>query len=200
MELTFTNCVYLLMWIVLPVLPTLLIFRLLPNKAIVRGPFKGLTISLGGAFAGYFLLFIALIPIMFTLIKEKKDFNRIWTIHGVILDSTGRRIGVNSNPRLTLIPNTQVNNGEFRMDIVGKCDENGRVVFPIISIQADNYVSTNFDLLDYTEGDETRSFSSTHWLPDCKIRTAKLKDSGILKPDRRIYPQTDNTVLDDTPL
>ncbi|SHN34224.1 hypothetical protein [Chitinophaga sp. CF418] len=200
MELTFSNSVYLLMWIVLPILPTLLIFKILPNRVIVEGPFKGLTISLGGAFAGYFLLFIALIPKMFTLISEKKDFNRIWTIHGIILDSTGHRIGVNSNPRLTLIPNTQINNGEFRMDIVGKRDENGRVVFPIIAVQADNYVSTNLDLLDYTEGDEVRSFSSTHWLPNCEIRTATLKDSGILKPDRKIYPQTDNTVQDDTPL
>lgn len=186
------------MWFVLPIIPTFLIFKLLPNTAIVKGPFKGLTIRLGGAFAAYFLLFVVLIPKMFTLIKDTEDSNRVWTISGSILDSAGHKIKITSNPRLTLIPTTEINNGEFKIKIVGKCDENGQVEFPIIAIQADNYVSTNLDPLDYMEGEELKSLSATQWEADYRSKTAKLRNDFRLKPDKIISPQPNNTVQDDT--
>jgi hypothetical protein len=46
---------YMLLVLLLPLIPAFVLFRFLPSSANVEGPFKGLTIKLGGAFAGYFL-------------------------------------------------------------------------------------------------------------------------------------------------
>jgi hypothetical protein len=46
---------YMLLVLLLPLIPAFVLFRFLPASANVEGPFKGLTIKLGGAFAGYFL-------------------------------------------------------------------------------------------------------------------------------------------------
>lgn len=197
MELTNSNIIYLLAWFILPIIPAFVLFRFLPSGAIVEGPFKGLTVKLGGAFAGYFLLFIVLIPKMFNLIKED-DNNRVWTISGSILDSTGNKIKIASNPRLTLIPTTEINNGDFNIKIIGKRESNGRIEFPRIAIQADKYVSTNLDPLDHMEGAKIESLPATQWLLDCKNKTATLKAGFKLAPDRVIIPQTNNMVQDDT--
>jgi hypothetical protein len=42
--------------LLIPLLPAFLLYRVLPSKTIVSGPFAGLKIDLGGAFGGYFLL------------------------------------------------------------------------------------------------------------------------------------------------
>ncbi|MFI5102019.1 MAG: hypothetical protein ACHP9V_01470 [Terriglobales bacterium] len=44
---------YMLLILLLPLIPSFLLFRFLPGSADVEGPFKGFTIKLGGAFAGY---------------------------------------------------------------------------------------------------------------------------------------------------
>ena len=46
---------YMLLVLLLPLIPAFVLFRFLPSSANVEGPFKGLTIKLGGAFAGYFV-------------------------------------------------------------------------------------------------------------------------------------------------
>jgi hypothetical protein len=47
------------LWIILPILPAFILYKFLPkNKVLVKGPFKGLTVDMAGAFAGYFLLFL----------------------------------------------------------------------------------------------------------------------------------------------
>lgn len=47
--------VYMLLILLLPLIPAFLLFRFLPASADVQGPFKGFTVKLGGAFAGYFV-------------------------------------------------------------------------------------------------------------------------------------------------
>jgi hypothetical protein len=49
------DCVYMLLILLLPLIPAFVLFRFLPSTANVQGPFKGLTLKLGGAFAGYFV-------------------------------------------------------------------------------------------------------------------------------------------------
>ena len=43
----------------LPLVPAYLLFRALPSQAEISGPFKGMTVKLGGAFAAYFLVFLS---------------------------------------------------------------------------------------------------------------------------------------------
>lgn len=47
------DLVYMLLILLLPLVPAFVLFRFLPSSANVEGPLKGLTIKLGGAFAGY---------------------------------------------------------------------------------------------------------------------------------------------------
>lgn len=44
----------------IPLIPAVLLYALLPSRATVSGPFKGLNIRLQGAFGGYFLLVLIL--------------------------------------------------------------------------------------------------------------------------------------------
>lgn len=42
--------------VMLPLIPAFLLFKLLPSRAVVKGPLAGLNVSLGGAFGGYVAL------------------------------------------------------------------------------------------------------------------------------------------------
>jgi hypothetical protein len=51
---------YIAVLVLVPIIPAYLLFRALPSEATASGPFKGLSIKLGGAFAGYFLVLLAI--------------------------------------------------------------------------------------------------------------------------------------------
>jgi len=76
------NVVALLLITLLPLIPAWVTFKLLPSKAAVSGPFKGLKINLGGAFAGYFLIFLVLIGIRDSF--EGPTYET-WTVTGQIV-------------------------------------------------------------------------------------------------------------------
>jgi hypothetical protein len=57
--------------LLLPLVPAFIIYKFLPSKTVVKGPFKGLNINLTGAFGGYFLLVIISIGLIYTLRKDK---------------------------------------------------------------------------------------------------------------------------------
>ena len=59
------SIIYLLAGFLIPLIPAYILYKTLPAQTSVSGPFKGLTINLSGAFAGYFLL--VLIAFAFTL-------------------------------------------------------------------------------------------------------------------------------------
>lgn len=71
----------LIVWvaaILLPLIPSVLLFKFLPSTGDATGPFKGLTFKFGGAFSGYLVLFWILIWIRPT---ETTHFHT-WTISG----------------------------------------------------------------------------------------------------------------------
>jgi len=182
MLFTNTNIIYLIIWFILPVVPAFILFRFLPSTAIAKGPFHGLRVDLGGAFGGYFLLFITLIPLMFRLIRAKENIGEIWTVKGMVVDMTNNKIRQSSNPELTLIPSTEVRNGEFSVDLVAKRMDNGLVQFPAITIKADKYVSANLESLDYLL-DQKEPVKKDCWQMDCLHRIATLKNGVRLIPD-----------------
>jgi hypothetical protein len=66
-------CLVLLLtiWVALPLLPAVLIYRLFPNAPlVVTGPLAGLTIKTGGAFAAYLLIFL----LIKSQVETTKDF------------------------------------------------------------------------------------------------------------------------------
>jgi hypothetical protein len=76
------NAVALLLITLLPLVPAWVMFKLLPSKAAVTGPFKGLKINLSGAFAGYFLIFVSLLGIRGSF--EGPTY-QTWTVTGQIV-------------------------------------------------------------------------------------------------------------------
>lgn len=67
---------------VLPLLPAFLLFKLLPSTARADGPFKGLKVNLGGAFAGYVVVLLALIGVAWSYLKSPEY--QTWSISGSI--------------------------------------------------------------------------------------------------------------------
>jgi hypothetical protein len=56
--------------LLLPLIPAFLLYKFLPSKTNVSGPFKGLTLKLTGAFGGYFLLVLISVGVFFPLLKN----------------------------------------------------------------------------------------------------------------------------------
>ena len=56
--------------LLLPLIPAFLLYKFLPSKTSVAGPFKGLNLKLTGAFGGYFLLVLTAIGVFFPLLKN----------------------------------------------------------------------------------------------------------------------------------
>ncbi len=47
-----------------PMIPALILYAVLPSRATVSGPFKGLNIRLQGAFGGYFVLVLVVVGVV----------------------------------------------------------------------------------------------------------------------------------------
>ncbi len=50
--------------VLIPMIPALILYAVLPSQATVSGPFKGLNIRLQGAFGGYFLLVLVVVGVV----------------------------------------------------------------------------------------------------------------------------------------
>jgi hypothetical protein len=181
MQFLTSNTGYLVLWFLLPIIPALICFKVLKGKAVVSGPFKGFNLDLSGAFAGYFLLFIIPLKTMTSLIRPHENPYVVWKIKGAILDSTNVDISAVSNPSLTLIPSTQIKNGEFNVDIIGTRLGKNQVQFPDISVAADRYVSTNLESLDYQEDQDAAT--KQYWEMDFANHVARLKSGFKLRLD-----------------
>src|SRR6185436_18365996 len=58
--------------LLLPLIPAFLLYKFLPSKTNVSGPFKGLNLKLTGAFGGYFLLVLIAVGVFFPLLKNEQ--------------------------------------------------------------------------------------------------------------------------------
>jgi len=88
--------VLLAVWVALPLLPAILIYRLFPNTPLVAtGPLAGLTIKTSGAFAAYLIIFL----IIKSQVDTTKDFiggamRPYWEVSGELslIDESGKEI------------------------------------------------------------------------------------------------------------
>ena len=101
---TTINIVYLLIVILAPVIPAVLLFFIkgMKSSAEASGPLKGLAIKVGGAFAGYFIVFFVLffkLPNEFAPAK-KND----WRIRATLKDEDGEPLHESAMPVIKLKP------------------------------------------------------------------------------------------------
>lgn len=117
--------------ILLPIIPAVILYTTLPSKADVSGPFHGLQIKLGGAFAGYFLLVL----VIFFWPRPKAAYE-VWTLKGYIQDDDGLTLpqdNVNLNiqpPSVEYLPD-----GSFEMDVLVKHGQSGQEKFPKLLVE-----------------------------------------------------------------
>lgn len=190
------SIIYTILWFLLPLIPAYLIFRLLPSKAIVTGPLKGLNIDLSGAFAGYLLLFLISMPILRKLIN-KEALYEVWNVKGKVVDGeTGRPIDFRNNPQITIQPRDLIQRtGDFAFKIIGERKGENSISFPIVEIEADGYMPQSLGSLDYKLGTEIKNEYCDE--VDCNDKKASYKR---IKLDRLpVIPQDQiKTVQDDT--
>jgi hypothetical protein len=128
------NLIWVFTAILLPIIPALLLYKLLPSTADVSGPFHGMQIKLGGAFAGYFLL--VLVISFWPRPKPRELAYEVWTLKGQIQDENGTtlpqdKINLNIQPRSV----EYLGDGSFEMDILVRRGQSGQMKFPTLLVE-----------------------------------------------------------------
>ena len=129
--------------LLLPLLPAFLLYKFLPSKTSVSGPFKGLNIKLTGAFGGYFLLVLTSIGVFFPLLKNEQakiieqqnqrikelentmNGHQQWVMKGNIVSTSPKQTKVFFDESGTNFYET----GEFSMNFNAEL-QNGKVALP----------------------------------------------------------------------
>jgi len=77
-------CTILIFWVLLPLAPALLIYKLIPNNNVTAtGTYAGLKIKAGGAFAAYLVVFAGIYVLVDKAYDAVGASNRsAWTING----------------------------------------------------------------------------------------------------------------------
>jgi hypothetical protein len=126
-----------LIWIftqfLLPLIPSILLFKLLPSTADVSGPFKGLQIKLGGAVGAYFLLVLV---ISFGPSPTPPSPSEVWTVKGYVQDENGETLAANK-VNMNIQPRTvdYRYDGSFEMDVLVKRSQMGQAKMPILNVE-----------------------------------------------------------------
>jgi len=127
------SIVALCMWFLLPLLPSILIYRLFPKSPVrATGVLAGITFNAGGAFAAYLILFAVAAPFIVDL-NDRIDRSRsqFWTINATVqLD--GANIEDYGGDTFAVLRPDVVDFTEGNLEIAVRKDERG--MFPRITI------------------------------------------------------------------
>lgn len=136
--------------VLLPIIPSVILFKFLPADATVQGPFKGMKTKFGGAFAGYFIIFL----VIGGLIGSRKSNDpyvpyEVWHITGQAVLEGGEQLlptDMTINP-----PNVNVSKGgTFYLDVPVVKKDGNVLNFPTISIAHQGFNSVDIPLGDNT--------------------------------------------------
>jgi hypothetical protein len=88
----------LAVWVLLPLIPAILLFRLLPNdKLTVNGPFNNFTVNASGGVGAYVLIFATITVFISDLKKILTPVpQQYWTLHGDVelIKTDGERVPI----------------------------------------------------------------------------------------------------------
>ncbi len=126
--------------ILLPLVPAYLLFRVLPSSsASVDGPWQGLNIKLGGAFAGYFIV-VLLIFSAYHQVKPPPQGFEVWEVKGSnITGMNNKDLGPISESDFSTHPGWMQDAGgsDFHMYVYTR-PGTGNTEYPVIHIQRGN--------------------------------------------------------------
>jgi hypothetical protein len=128
--------------ILLPVIPAYFLFKALPASADVSGPFQGLQFKLGGAFAGYFLLFVFIIFKLSVIMPPPPPPSaQVWEVSGHVTDANGDRILRLDPTDVTVSPPYVVwdNDGGFTIRVTTNSTPVGGTEYPKLNVGHSNF-------------------------------------------------------------
>lgn len=135
--------------ILLPITPAYILYKALPSRGTVRGPFKGLSIQLSGAFAGYFLLVLTLMGFLSTRHKAPDARYEVWEVSGQInWNQDGTPIDTD-RMQMSFYPATKQKvfaDGRFVIQVAPEVLESGQLKFPTLMIEHPDYIPVTIDL------------------------------------------------------
>jgi hypothetical protein len=131
------NLLVITVAILLPLIPAYLLFRLLPSEGSVEGPWHGLKIKLGGAFAAYFLLVVTVLAFSRMLPQYE-----VWTVQGEIRLADGEQF----HPQMVSFSvdppgSTPKPNGFFSLELLAKPNNAGDPELPWLIVDHPGYKS-----------------------------------------------------------
>jgi hypothetical protein len=137
----------LILVVLLPLLPSFILFKFLPSDGDVEGPFKGMKIKFQGAFAGYFVILVFIgVPIL-KIGPAPNTHYEVWHVSGQAVLGNSEKLletDITVNPPHV----TTSTGGTFFLDVpVTKIDGN-KLKFPTISVGHDGFNSIDIPLDD----------------------------------------------------
>lgn len=132
--------------VLLPMIPSFLLFKLLPNTAVVGGPFHGFRIDLSGAFGAYFILLVLILSTK-NGIWDPPPAYQVWTVKGTVTDANGAPIAPLDAGDISLLPpSLQESNGWFTIDVPVKTLQGGSPDYPTLAITHPGFQPMQFTL------------------------------------------------------
>jgi hypothetical protein len=182
MEKNISDIIWVCLWVILPLVPSFLLFKFLPSRGNISGPLQGMQIKFGGAFAGYLILAFLLRPVVIKKLEPKPEYE-VWTVEGDVVDNTGKRIPDILHPEIRLVPNYRIERGHFNFKVLGNKVGENEVQFPSMFTKVPNFIDADFPMLNY---DHSKQDMDSVWKVNYKDCIAKLKKpvmlSEILNP------------------
>ncbi len=126
--------------VLLPVVPAYLLFKALPSSAQVTGPLQGLTLKLGGAFAGYFAVLLVIILNLSKLLPP--PVYQVWQVEGNVTDDKNVPFEFLNEPDFQLSPPHFIpeRGGSFTLMFTTSSTPAGNgIAFPTLTVSHDQF-------------------------------------------------------------
>jgi hypothetical protein len=136
--------------VLLPMTPAYILYKALPARTTIKGPFKGLNIQLSGAFGGYFLLVLTIIGFITTRPQPLTSRYEVWEVKGRIQWDQDGGPPDPQRLRLSLVPANQtiLGDGSFDIQIAPEVVDKGKLKFPKLVIDHPDFQTITIDLND----------------------------------------------------
>ena len=174
--------------ILLPLTPAYILYKALPAKTKVSGPFQGLNIQLSGAFGGYFLLVLVIIGFISSRPGPPDPRYQVWKVTGKMKFDKSWTDAEKEKVQLSLIPGNQriYANGDFEMLMALEVAEGGKLKFPKLLLRQDGYQIVTIDL-DKDNSDEHYGGLNQTISKDFRTRDVDVKIPVELQRDEIPY-------------
>ncbi|MCA1629652.1 MAG: hypothetical protein LC785_07800 [Acidobacteria bacterium] len=188
----FVRLIYIVVAVIAPMVPAFVLFKYLPARARASGPYTGLKINLEGAFAGYFLLFLATLGFLRFGGSPPDYEHQVWKVSGKVLleqaDSQldENKLVISTRPNVTLSKE-----GDFIIYVVVRRERASQDDFPFLIFEYGNeYASRSLNLNKLqTDNEPVITWSRNPLLKEVNIEnTIVLKKKPPPEPEQELEP------------